>query len=150
MNKTLSKLLPGTALMGVLLLSSGAWSMGPAPEHDMGRVLEHMADELDLSESQEEKIETLMNESRDAGREDQQRLSELRTELREMRSDFDAGRAQQLADEMGEVTSRIAYRMASTHAQIYEQLDAEQREEFEAMAERREKRFEKRVAKYRR
>ena len=150
MNRLLSKILPGTALLSVLLLSAGAWSMGPAPEHDVDRMLAHMSDELDLSDGQAAAIETLASESRDQGVADRQRMFEIRQQLKAMRTNFDAGTAQQLADELGEIASRTAYRMSSTQAQIYAQLNPDQQQAFDALAERREKRIEKRVDKYRR
>ena len=150
MNQTLAKLMPGTALISVLLLSAGAWSMGPAPEHDMERMLSHMASELDLSNSQQTRIETLVEENGQQGAEDKQRMFEIRQQLKEMRADFDAGKAQKLADELGEIASRTAYRMSSNQAEIYALLTPEQQQQFDEMAERREKRIEKRLDKYRR
>lgn len=150
MNRLLSRLLPGTALTGVLLLSAGAWSMGPPPEHDVERMLSHLSAELDLTASQETKIEALVNEGQEQGAADRQRMADIRQQLKATRSDFDAGKAQQLADELGEIASRTAYRMASTQAEIYAQLEPEQQQQFDELAERREKRIEKRLDKYRR
>lgn len=149
MKHTLSKVIPGSVLMGVLLLSAGAWSMGP-PQGRMDRMLEHMTEELDLSESQQSRIESLLTEAREQGAADRERMHEIREELKTLRTDFNAGSAQQLADELGGITSRMAYRMASTQAQVYQQLEPEQQAEFEEMSERREERREKRRHKHER
>ena len=77
-----------------------------------------------------------------------ERMMEIRQELKAMNEDFDAGKAQQLADELGAIASRMAYRMASAPAEIYALLEPEQREELAALEERRERRIEKRVKKY--
>jgi Spy/CpxP family protein refolding chaperone len=45
------------------------------------------------------------------------------------RGAFDAGEAQRLADEIGQITSRMVYQAASTQARIYQLLDEEQRAE---------------------
>lgn len=143
------KLIPGTVLMGVLLLSAGAWSMGPSPEHNVDKILSHMSHELELSGSQEMKIDALVEESKQAGAADIARLGEIREQMKVMRVDFDAGTAQRLADELGEITARMSYRMVSTHADIYQLLSPEQREELKAMSEKRDQRMEKRWARHR-
>ena len=144
MNRTLSKILPGSILTGVLLLSAGAWSMGPPAGHNPDKMLAYMAQELDLSESQEAQINSIVDESRESGAEDQERLGEIRTAMKAQRTDFDAGRTQKLADELGEITARMAYRMTSTQAQIYQLLEPEQREQMLELAEHREERMQKR------
>ncbi|TDG14157.1 hypothetical protein E2F43_11830 [Seongchinamella unica] len=148
MNQTLSKLIPGTVLMGVLLLSVSAWSMGQSHERDMDRMLSHMTEALNLSEGQQAGIETLLNEVREEGGAERERMNEIRGQLKAMRTDFNAGEAQQLADELGVITSRMAYRMASAQAQVYQQLEPAQQEHFEVLAERREQRSEKRREKH--
>ena len=148
MSNSMLKIIPGTVLAAVLLVSAGAWSMGPRPGFDVDRMLSHIGDELDLTETQETKIEALVAESREEGKGEPERMMEIRQELKAMNEDFDAGKAQQLADELGAIASRMAYRMASTHAEIYALLEPEQREELAALEERRERRIEKRVKKY--
>ena len=149
MNDRLLKLIPGTVLMGVLLLSVSAWSMGPPHGRGMDRMLSHMTQELDLSETQQANIETLLTEAREESAVDRERMGDIREQLKGMRTAFNAGTAQQLADELGGITSRMAYRMASTQAQIYQQLEPEQQAQFEELAERREQRGEKRKEKHR-
>jgi len=150
MNDRLLKLIPGTVLMSVLLLSVSAWSMGPPHGRDMDRMLQHMTQELNLSEAQQGNIETLLTEARKEGAADRERMDDIREQLKDMRTEFNAGTAQQLADELGGITSRMAYRMASIQAQVYQQLEPEQQAQFEELAERREQRGEKRREKPRR
>ena len=149
MPSTMLKIIPGTVLAAVLLVSAGAWSMGPRPGFDVDEMMSHMADELDLSETQEAEVQSLVAASREASEAEYQRMMEIRHELKTMNKDFDAGKAQQLADELGGITSRVAYRMVTTHAQIYQLLEPEQREELAALEERRDRRIEKRMKKFR-
>lgn len=144
MSRTLLKLIPGTALMGILLLSAGAWSMGPPPERNIDKILSHLSDELTLSETQELQINALVDESKEAGAADLARLGEIREQMKAMRIDFDAGTAQKLADELGEITGRMSYRMVSIQADIYQLLSPEQREELTTLSEKRDQRMEKR------
>lgn len=144
MSRTLLKLIPGTALMGILLLSAGAWSMGPPPERNVDKILSHLSDELTLSETQELQINALVDESKEAGAADLARLGEIREQMKAMRVDFDAGTAQKLADELGEITGRMSYRMVSIQADIYQLLSPEQREELTTLSEKRDQRMEKR------
>ncbi|MEP5568925.1 MAG: Spy/CpxP family protein refolding chaperone [Halioglobus sp.] len=149
MSPTLFKLIPGTALISILLLSAGAWSMGPRPEHNVDKILAHLSDELALSSAQEQQINVLVDESKEAGAADIVRLSEIREQMKAMRNDFDAGKAQQLADELGEISGRMAYRMASTQADVYQLLSPQQRAELTALSEKRDQRMEKRWARSR-
>lgn len=149
MNRILVKLMPGTVLMGVLILSAGAWSMGPPRGHDVDKILAYMAHELELTQSQQAQVNILVEENSGVGKADQQRLGEIREEMIAMRGDFDAGSAQKLADELGEITARLAYRMASTQAEIYQLLTPEQRQQMLALVEKRDERMEKRWAKHR-
>ncbi len=68
MSNSMLKIIPGTVLAAVLLVSAGAWSMGPRPGFDVDRMLSHIGDELDLTEAQETKIEALVAESREEGK----------------------------------------------------------------------------------
>jgi Spy/CpxP family protein refolding chaperone len=146
MNRILFKLIPGTALMGVLLLSAGAWSMGPPPEFNIDKRLSHMTDELALSDTQKQQVEALLEGGRETGAADLARLAEIRKQMKAMHADFDPGIAQKLADELGEISARMAYQMTSTHAEIYQLLSPEQREQFTAMSKQRDQRMGKRWA----
>lgn len=121
-------------------------STSARPPHDMdrapdpARMVERMSDQLDLSDDQAVQIESILENSMSASRDDHERLQELRSELKSGGGDFDAGEAQEAADEIGQITSRLAYRRANTNASIYEVLNDDQREAFEAFQSSREKR----------
>ncbi len=143
--KTLIKAaMTGAALSGVLLLSAGAVAMGHHPGHNPERMLAHMTEKLELTETQQTQIEALLAENRSAMQADRQRMDEIRDSLKAMRADFDAGQVTRLTDELGEITSRMAYSLASTQADVYQLLTAEQREEMDELQAAREKRMQKR------
>jgi len=48
-----------------------------------------------------------------------------------------------MADEIGEITSRMVFQAVSTHAEIYQLLTDEQKEEMDAMMEQRESRLDR-------
>ncbi len=147
MNNTLRKILLGTgfAAASLVTLTSASWSMhhgmgmgmGMGKAHDPQRMLAHMTERLELDEQQQSQIETLLLSAQASMATDRQRLHELRGELQRMGLDFDAGRAQALADEVGQITSRLVYQAASTQAQLQTLLTPEQRETMAAMMEKR-------------
>lgn len=145
MKSFLTKVMPGTVLCSALLLSAAAWSMDHrgGGDHDPERMLTHMTERLDLNESQQQDIGHLLEQTKEKLSGDKQRLEELRQQLQAQRENFDSGTAQKQADEIGEITGRMAYEMASTQAGIYQLLDEEQREEFAAFSEKREQRRSK-------
>ncbi len=129
--------------LGVLVsLSAATWSMGHrgGMDHDPSRMLNHMAERLELSDSQREQVESIMDSGREQSAADRARLEELREQLKAMRDDFDAGKAQQYADEIGEITSRMVYRFSSSFAEVYRLLDDDQRAELEQFEQERDQR----------
>jgi len=130
----------GAVATTALAASAAAWSMGPGGggDHDPGRMLEHMADKLDLTAAQQAGVEELMSASRKANEADRQRLQVLRQQLQAMRGDFDAGKAQGIADEIGQITSRMVFQASKTWSGVYQLLDTEQRQELDEMMKRRD------------
>ena len=147
MNKSFSKALFGAFVAGAALLSLSvaSWSMGHGGgmDFDPGRMVAHMSDRLDLTEEQESRVKQLTTEAREKSVVDRKRIAELREQLKGQRDNFDAGKAQMAADEIGEITSRMVFQIASTHAEIYQLLTDEQKEEMDAMMEQRESRLDK-------
>ncbi len=145
-----SRIVPALALGG-LLMSPLAWSMGHGgpgkmdPEHMITRLSEH----LSLTEQQESQVRSIMEQGSEQGRADRERLQDLRAQLEQQRSNFDAGQAQQLADEIGEITTRMVYSFSSKQAQVYQVLSDEQRAEFEELHAARESRGARRFGKLR-
>lgn len=138
MKRFFARVVPATALVGVMLLSAYAWSGGPRGEFDGERMLEHMAARMELTDSQQQKIAEIFSEGRDSAQADHRRLWEIREALRQQRGSFDAGEARELADELGEITSRMAYDMADRQARIYTLLTDEQRAQFDSFGGHRE------------
>ena len=136
MNKTLLRIIPATALSG-LLLATAAWSMGHphGRDFDHERMLDRMVEHLQLTEVQEAEIGALFDEASVETEADKARMDEIRDALRAQRESFDAGAAQKLADELGEITARLTYNAVSTRAQVYEVLTEEQREELAELRE---------------
>ncbi len=149
MIRLLLKTLPGTLLAGVMLVSASAWSMGPHDGPRMGppdpdAMMERMTKDLNLTDEQSAKITELMNSGRAEGKADRKRMHEIYESLRSMRSAFDEAEARKLTDELGQISSRMAYRMASHGAQVYAVLTPEQRTQLDAKMEKMQARMEQR------
>lgn len=142
MTGKLTKWLAGSSLAVALAASAAAWSMGPCggPDHDPTRMIAHMADRLDLSAGQRSSIEGLLSASREANAADRKRLGELREQMMGMSAGFDAGKAQIIADEIGQITARMVFESSKTWSDVYQQLTPEQRTELDEMAAKRESR----------
>jgi Spy/CpxP family protein refolding chaperone len=139
MSNKLGKRILATTLGLVVLLSAAAWAMGPGGgmDHDPARMVEHMSRKLDLSDEQKAEVETLVSSSRQASAQDMQRMRELRGEMRAQANNFDAGKARTIADEIGQITGRLAYQAAETRAGVYQLLNDEQRAQMAQMMEKR-------------
>ena len=141
MNKTLKKILLGTGFAAASLvgLASASWSMnhGMGMGHDPERMLSHMTERLDLTEEQREEVASLLAAGHEATAADRQRLQELRRQLGEQGVDFDESQARAVADEIGEITSRLVFQAASTKARVQALLTHEQRAEMARMMAKR-------------
>lgn len=139
MTSKLKKWLCGGVLLGAVAISLPNWAMGP-PEgmaRDPVRMLGHMSRYLDLSVEQQSEVQSLLDSAQESTAADHQRMRELRTRLMSMRADFDAAQAQQIADEIGQLTGAMVYQASATLSQVYRLLDAEQRAQLdELMAQR--------------
>lgn len=145
MHMTLRKTLLAAFAVGIATacFSLASWSMGDGERRDPEQILERMTQRLALTEIQRDAVRTIVIEDAQQFRKDRERLFELRQSLRETRVDFDAGEAQRMADEIGELSSRLSFAHASIQARIYLLLTPEQRQEFDALLERREQRRER-------
>lgn len=148
MNRTLTRILPTAALGTALLVSTAAFSMGPGHKFDAQRMLAHMTEQLELSETQEQQIGEILSSGTEQAKSDRARMGEIREALEAQQSNFNAGEAQKLADELGEITSRMAYQMTSKRAEVYQQLTPEQREEMEEFKQQRAERKGDRRSKH--
>tara|TARA_R110001599_G_scaffold353188_1_gene590597 strand:- start:29609 stop:30073 length:465 start_codon:yes stop_codon:yes gene_type:complete len=129
----------GGALASAVMMSMAAWSMGPP--HGMGgdptRMIAHLSDRLDLSSEQQTRVETLVTAAKQASEADRARMQELRAQMGAMKQDFDPGKAQLVADEIGQLTGRMVYQASETFAQVYQVLNAEQRTQLDSMMAKR-------------
>lgn len=146
MQHTATKTLLGTlgVVVVTLCVSMATWSRphGPDGEHspDPGRMLEHMSKKLELTDEQESAISALMRTSFEDSSVDRERVHQLRETLQGQLQEFNEHSAREATDEIGDITARMAYRMASTQAGIYQLLSEEQRAEMEGMMEKRAER----------
>jgi len=147
MTNSITRALLAATVAGLALLSLSAtsWAMhhGGGTDPDPARMIAHMADRLDLTEDQRSAVKELLTSSREQSAADRERLKALREDLRGQRDNFDAGKAQTMADEIGEITSRMVFQLASTQARIYTLLTDEQKAEMDAMMEERDERRDK-------
>jgi protein CpxP len=125
----------GGALATAAVMSVAAWSMGPS--HGLGgdptRMIAHLSDRLDLNSEQETKVTGLVAATKETTSTERARMRELRADLMAMKGDFDEGKAQAIADEIGQLTGRMVYQASETFAQVYQVLDAEQQTQLDAM-----------------
>lgn len=95
--------------------------------------LEMLADQLGLSEQQEEAINQLLNASQLETAVDRERARQIREELHALADSFDAGQVQLLAEELGAITSRLTYAATAMQAEIRGLFSVEQAAQLEAM-----------------
>ncbi len=101
-------------------------------EFDMTSRLSH---HLDLSADQLEQISAIVNAAQLENAVDRERERQIREEMHGLAENFDAGTAQALADELGEIAGRLAYSRVYTMSQIRTVLTEEQLSELAAMRE---------------
>lgn len=121
--------LPGSARPGMMA--------GP----ESGERMERMIERLDLSEEQQSQVGDIMNSARTDAAADRERVRQIHQEMKSLVQNFDEGRAQELADELGQITARQTYQRTATQAQIYSLLTPEQREQMSSMREKRKERM---------
>lgn len=145
MRTSTSRKFRAAALAAALLATTtaGALAMGPSGGHDPRHMLIHMTEKLELTDLQQEEIESLLTQSRSETEDDRARMEELKESLRDMRSEFNLSEAQLLSAELGEISGAMALERARTRAGIYQVLTPQQREkmaELEAMRDQRRQR----------
>ncbi|MAL96724.1 MAG: hypothetical protein CME40_16775 [Haliea sp.] len=133
--------LPLALSLCTALLTAGALAGhpdGPGARGEVGPRFEKMAEKLSLSEEQRAAWQALFDSGRDAAAADRKRLQAIHQSLRDLRTDFDQARARALTEELGAIQARQALRRAEHQAAIYQLLEPEQRERWDAAAERRQ------------
>ncbi|MBT4521530.1 MAG: hypothetical protein HOC23_16140 [Halieaceae bacterium] len=147
MRKSIFRYLIVLALGSMAMIAFARHDFGPAgrSEPDPERLVARMVERLDLSADQELQIGNLVQSEHHSTAPDRERLKALHKQLRAQSDNYDAGQVQHMANEVGEITSRLTYSKASTHAQVNLLLTEEQRELARAMHEdRRPRRSHKR------
>ena len=99
--------------------------------------LEFLADHVGMTDEQESRINQLINASQLESAVDRERIQQIHEALRSMNDNFDPGRAQLLADELGEITARLAYSGAQIRAEIHKIFTAEQLQQLETLKSER-------------
>lgn len=142
--KTIYLSMAAVLVLGLLSLPGQArpGMAGPGGMDPMERI-ERMAEHLDLSAAQEEQISGIVDSARINSAQDRERQRQIRQDMESLVENFDEGRAQSLADELGQITARQTYSRLSTLSQVHGLLTPEQRAELAAMREKREERLEK-------
>jgi Spy/CpxP family protein refolding chaperone len=111
---------------------------GGSGSGDDFRHLEFIADQLGLSDDQEEQINQIISASQLENAVDRERARQIGEEMKAQVSSFDAGTVQALADELGAITSRLSYSATETHAAIHQLFTAEQQAQLEGLRLQRE------------
>lgn len=119
-------LVSGLAIFpGQSLAQTGFGRGAPVPMVNLEH-LDFLADQIGLSEEQGMEITRIVNEAQLASAVDRERMQQIKDELKQMVDDFDASQAQVLADELGEISSRLAYTAAESHAAVRQVFSDEQ------------------------
>jgi Spy/CpxP family protein refolding chaperone len=140
MKNRIITLILAAGLLGAAVHLSAKPGFGGGQMDPMDHI-ERMAEHLDLSAEQEQQITEIVNAAEIATAVDRERLQQLREEFRNLAANFDEGRAQGLADELGQTSGRLAYSHASTMASVRGVLTAEQLQQLEGIRSRRGEHF---------
>jgi len=124
---------PGLLVLAGPLAARPDIGPGSPAQGDDFRQLEFIADQLGLSDDQEEQINQVINASQLTNAVDRERARQIGEEMKAQVSSFDAGTVQSLADELGAITSRLSYSATETHAAIYQLFTAEQQAQLEEL-----------------
>jgi Spy/CpxP family protein refolding chaperone len=103
------------------------------------RMLERMAQHIELSDTQRVEIGELLQAAAAEGAADRARMQEIRRELQSQEANFDPAASESLTGELGAITARSAYRRTETRAAVRALLSEEQREKMDAMERQRGK-----------
>jgi Spy/CpxP family protein refolding chaperone len=120
---------------------------GPGGGADFAQVaesfghLEFLADYLGLTDEQEDQINEIIDAAQLVAAVDREREKQVREALQALVEEFDAGEAQALADELGEIAARLAYSRSETRAEIHQLFTPEQLELLAELKARRSERM---------
>ena len=134
------------AIAAVLLSSLATLAVQSSAQPGFGRDFAHdragfarlemMAAMLGLTEEQEARINELLNAAQLASAVDRERMQQIREELHRLAESgeaFDAGSAQQLADELAGIVARTSFAGSEVRWNVRQVFTDEQRLEMDAM-----------------
>ncbi len=105
--------------------------------------MERMTRRLGLSDEQRERIGAILEAAKAGSAQDRERRRELHEALREQAGNFESGEARALADELGELTKRLAYDRVQAMSRVREVLTEEQLAKLEKARARGQRGFGK-------
>jgi Spy/CpxP family protein refolding chaperone len=123
---TVIVLISGLASFSGLALAQPEMGRGGPPGIENLDHLDMLADQIGLTEEQGTEITEIVNNAQLASAVDRERIHQIKDELRAMADNFDASQAQILADELGEISARLAYSGTESHAAIRQVFTEEQ------------------------
>jgi Spy/CpxP family protein refolding chaperone len=115
-----------------LALVTTAWAMpmGGEKHRNPEKIVEKMADKLELDESQQASVMQIFQSTSEAAEGDRQRMAEIRQRAEASGGELDSAQIEELSSEVGELVARMMQRRLSAQAEVYALLNDEQREEF--------------------
>ncbi len=127
MRHTLVKLAAATALVATAQFSHAQPGTDLESIHESGRHMAHISEQLGLTEEQRSEIEAIFTASHEMYEDEREQLESLRDELQVLVEEgFDEGAAQSIADDIGRLTSTLAFGRALTKSQVRSVLTDEQ------------------------
>lgn len=129
------------ALLSTLLLALSFAAVADEDEHGSGdhhdRHMERMAEHLDLTEEQRQRVQAIHETNHPRMQELKTRMQAKREAVREAAMAGDDAAAQSAADELGQLTAEAALLRANTMATVHGLLNEDQQARFERMHENR-------------
>lgn len=144
MKKTLVAFASSIAILTGAALSQAQPDMDLAQLHESGGVMAHFSEQLELSELQETEIADIFAEAHTVTVEDKAELEELKDQMRALIEDFNEAEALDIAQQIGDISGRLAFQRAATRADVRAVLTEDQLAELESIREAHEEHREHR------
>ena len=152
MKKSIIAVVSSIALLTGAAVSQSQPEMDLSTFHESGGVMAHFSERLDLTEVQETEIADIFAEAHAITVEDKAQLESLNEQMRALIEDFNEAEALDIAQQIGDITGRLAFARAATRADVREVLTEDQLTQLQSIREshqeRRERRRDKRGADF--
>jgi Spy/CpxP family protein refolding chaperone len=145
MKKTLVAVVTGITLFTGVALSQAQPEMDLSALHESGGVMAHFSERLDLTEIQETEIADIFAEAHAITVEDKAQLEALNDQMRALIEDFNEAEALDIAQQIGDISGRLAFARAATRADVRAVLTEDQLAELQAIREAHQERRERRI-----